>query len=93
MISSPDMYLWDQSTGALWLWQVTGLSGQSTTCGANYAVYPITYTNCTATLGVTATNLGADTTPPTSRATRASSRSPALARSNPGSSAAPRSPR
>jgi hypothetical protein len=62
MISSPDMYLWDQSTGALWLWQVTGLSGQSTTCGANYAVYPITYTNCTATLGVTATNLGADTT-------------------------------
>jgi hypothetical protein len=60
--TDPDMYLWDQSTGALWLWQVTGLSGQSTTCGANYLVTPITYTNCTATLNVTTTNLGADTT-------------------------------
>jgi hypothetical protein len=60
--ADPDMYLWDQSTGVLWLWQVTGLSGQSTSCGANYLASPITYTNCTATLAVTATNLGADTT-------------------------------
>ena len=60
--ADPDMYLWDQSTGALWLWQLTGLSGQSASCGANYLATPITYTNCTATLNVTATNLGADTT-------------------------------
>ena len=60
--TDPDMYLWDQSTGALWLWQVTGLSGETTACGPNYAVYPFTYNDCTATLDVTATNLGADTT-------------------------------
>jgi hypothetical protein len=53
--ADPDMYLWDQSTGALWLWQVTGLSDETTACGAA----PV---NCTATLDVTATNLGADTT-------------------------------
>lgn len=59
--ADPDMYLWDQSTGALWLWQVTGLTGETTACGVNYLTSPFTYTQCTATLEVTATNLGADT--------------------------------
>jgi hypothetical protein len=57
-----DMYLWNQSTGALYLWELTGLTGQ-TTGGLNTTT--LNDTNPTATLTYTATEISGDwsTTP------------------------------
>lgn len=57
----PEMYLWNQTTGALWMWQITGLSNE-VPGGVNYNTIPFSYSNSTAGLDVNATKLSADTT-------------------------------
>jgi Concanavalin A-like lectin/glucanases superfamily len=60
--SGTDMWLWDQTTGALWLWELTGLSGQSAgESNFNLSTGTSTCTpNPTATLNGTLTEISAD---------------------------------
>jgi hypothetical protein len=54
----PDMYLWNESTGALYLWQLTGLTNL-VAGGADIYATPITFSNPTAQLTGTLVNLSA----------------------------------